>query len=127
MTAGFSDFLAELRASRNYAGQIVYCEHLPARPARYAEPSRPLSPPLIEVLGRAGIERLYCHQAEALDHLRAGEHVVVVTSTASGKTLCYNLPVLEALLEDSQARALQTSAIQNMIRKPYLVLIPLMP
>jgi DEAD/DEAH box helicase domain-containing protein len=61
---------------------------------------------LVSALRRRGIERIYTHQAEAFSHAAAGRNVVVVTPTASGKTLCYNLPVLHALLHDPAARAL---------------------
>ncbi len=86
--------------------QVVWVQSLPSRPARYAEPSAPLSAPVAAALSSFGIERLYTHQAQALDCARAGEHTVVVTGTASGKTLCYNLPVLERLRQDPGARAL---------------------
>ena len=57
-------------------------------------------------LAARGIERLYVHQAEALESIRAGNDVVVVTPTASGKTLCYSLPTLQAIADDPAARAL---------------------
>jgi DEAD/DEAH box helicase domain-containing protein len=57
-------------------------------------------------LEKRGVKRLYSHQAEAFDAVQAGKHVVIVTPTASGKTLCYNLPVLNALLADPGARAM---------------------
>jgi DEAD/DEAH box helicase domain-containing protein len=79
---------------------------LPARPARYAPFPEFLHPDLRAVLARHGIERLYTHQVAAAETIQAGQHVVVVTPTASGKTLCYNLPVLDHILRDSQARAL---------------------
>ncbi|MDR1930993.1 MAG: DEAD/DEAH box helicase [Treponema sp.] len=61
---------------------------------------------IVKKLRDRGISRIYTHQAEVWDHCRRGRNVVVVTPTASGKTLCYNLPVLQALLEDGEARAL---------------------
>jgi DEAD/DEAH box helicase domain-containing protein len=61
---------------------------------------------LRNALGARGIEELFTHQGEACTHARAGRHQVVVTPTASGKTLCYNLPVLQRCLEDPEARAL---------------------
>ncbi len=61
---------------------------------------------LVAALGRRGIGALYSHQAEALEALRAGQDVAIVTPTASGKSLCYNLPVLQAIAEDPAARAL---------------------
>ncbi|MDQ3870962.1 MAG: DEAD/DEAH box helicase, partial [Chloroflexota bacterium] len=86
--------------------QLVHVEHIPARHAEFAEPERPLPAALMETLGRRGIDRLWSHQAAALDHLRAGRHVAISTGTASGKSLCYQLASLEALLEDPAARAL---------------------
>lgn len=99
-------FLESLRRARGYRGQIVHLQRLPARPARYGQPEYPLHPALQEALHALGIDRLYSHQAEAIGHVRAGRHIVVTTPTASGKSLCYNLPVLDALLGDPQARAL---------------------
>ncbi|MBI3944529.1 MAG: DEAD/DEAH box helicase [Armatimonadetes bacterium] len=93
----FQAFLNEIRASPGYAGQIVHVREVPARPAAYAEPERPLSPPLRALLASRGIARLYTHQAEALDRAREGRSVLVVTGTASGKTLCYVAPILETL------------------------------
>ncbi len=87
-------------------GQIVQLVTMPPRQPRHAEPARPLPPYLARRLDSLGVDRLYLHQARAIDLARAGEHLVVVTGTASGKTLCYNLPVLEALAGDPTARAL---------------------
>ena len=88
------------------AGRVVHVERIPPRPARFGDPAAPLPEALQRALGQLGIRRLYTHQAQALDHVRAGRSVVVTSRTASGKTLCYNLPVLEELLEDPRARAL---------------------
>jgi len=65
-----------------------------------------VDPRLRESLKRRGIERLYTHQAEAFEHVLAGRNVVTITPTASGKTLCYNLPVLNLLLREPEARAM---------------------
>ncbi|HXF81161.1 MAG TPA: DEAD/DEAH box helicase [bacterium] len=99
-------FLDELVARPDYQGQIVHERYLPPRRARYAALTPPLPEPLRAALAGQGITRLYTHQAEAVAAARAGRHVVVVTTTASGKTLCYNLPVLEALLAEPSACAL---------------------
>jgi DEAD/DEAH box helicase domain-containing protein len=93
-------------AERDYHGQVAHVRAMPGRAARYADPAEPLPAPLAEGLARNGIERLYVHQARALDLVRQGRDVVVVTATASGKTMCYNLPVLERLLADPAATAL---------------------
>jgi ATP-dependent helicase YprA (DUF1998 family) len=64
-----------------------------------------LDPRLRSALESRGLTQLYCHQAEAYQRVAAGEHIVVTTPTASGKTLCYNLPVLDRILKDPAARA----------------------
>jgi len=99
-------FLEELKRQPGYDGQVVYERFVPPRTARYAELNPPLPPVLQESLRAQGIARLYSHQVEAVAAARGGTHVVVVTPTASGKTLCYNLPVLETLAGDQDARAL---------------------
>jgi len=77
-----------------------------AQPAEFAEFPEGLHPRLREVLAARGLSRLYSHQRAAYDAARAGHHTVVVTPTASGKTLCYNLPVLDTILREPDARAL---------------------
>lgn len=73
---------------------------------RYAPVPEDLSEPVREALRRRAVDRLYDHQARALDLARRGKDVVVATPTASGKSLCYQLPVLDALARDREARAL---------------------
>jgi DEAD/DEAH box helicase domain-containing protein len=90
--------LDRVRARRDYAGQIEHVETLPERPGRFAEPAKPLPEPLTRLLVARGVGRLYSHQVAALEAARARRDLVVVTGTASGKTLCYNLPILEAVL-----------------------------
>ena len=77
-----------------------------AQPAEFAEFPEGLHPRLCEVLAARGFSRLYSHQRAAYEAARAGRHTVVVTPTASGKTLCYNLPVLDTILREPDARAL---------------------
>ena len=81
-------------------------EDLPARQAQYSLPSTPLSEPVQAALAVRGINHMFTHQAKAVDAVMAGKNVVVSTSTASGKSLCYNIPVLEALVQDRRACAL---------------------
>jgi DEAD/DEAH box helicase domain-containing protein len=99
---------AEALAARlrsKYAGRITGELVVPAKPGRFAALPAELDPRLSAALQSRGVERLYTHQAAAWEAVRAGQHTVVVTPTASGKTLCYNLPVLQAALGE-QARAL---------------------
>jgi DEAD/DEAH box helicase domain-containing protein len=87
-------------------GDITLDHVIPAASADFAPLPSDLHPELVKALQRRGIERLYSHQAEAYTAVRNGRHLVVVTPTASGKTLCYNLPVLQKLLQDPERRAL---------------------
>ncbi|HLY19041.1 MAG TPA: DEAD/DEAH box helicase [Bryobacteraceae bacterium] len=79
--------------------------HEPAVDGIYQDLPESVNPVLRQALAERGIERLYSHQAEACGLIQAGHNVVVVTPTASGKTLCYNLPILNQLLADPGARA----------------------
>jgi DEAD/DEAH box helicase domain-containing protein len=99
-------FLEELRRQRGFAGQLVHVHTIPARQARYGRLRGRLSPPVAAALRAAQTEQFYTHQAEAINAALSGRNVVVATSTASGKTLCFNVPVLEALALDPLARAL---------------------
>jgi len=99
-------FLEDIEHDRNYRGQMIHIRDLPAREAKYGELKMPLDPYLERALRLQGIERLYSHQVSAIEAIREGKNVVVVTSTASGKTLCYNIPILEETLRDENARAL---------------------
>ena len=101
-----SERIEELLADPDIAPSIVHIEREEPREAKWAELPGDVDPRLREALSRRGVDRLYCHQRESWDRVRAGENVVVVTPTASGKTLCYNLPVAETLLRDPEARAL---------------------
>ncbi len=80
--------------------------HQPSSDGVFAEFPAAIDPRLRTTLVKRGITRLYSHQAEAFEHIDAGRHVVIVTPTASGKTLCYNLPVLNLLLRDDGACAM---------------------
>jgi DEAD/DEAH box helicase domain-containing protein len=80
--------------------------HQPARQGEFAPFPETLAAPLKQALAARGIRELYVHQAEAFTGAAEGRNIVVVTPTASGKTLCYNLPVLQSLIEDPRARAM---------------------
>ena len=85
---------------------VTAVRRLPAVAAQYAPFPDALDARLTRALASRGIAQLYTHQAEAIDHALAGRNVVVITPTASGKTLCYNAPVLNAILQDPSSRAL---------------------
>src|SRR6185312_9132517 len=85
---------------------VTALRRLPAVEARYVPFPVSLDARLIVALRSRGISQLYTHQAEAIGHALARRNVVVITPTASGKTLCYNAPVLHAVLQDPSSRAL---------------------
>src|SRR6059036_36228 len=95
-----------LLRDEEFQQMVTRWETIAPRPARYAPFPEWLDGRIGAALRRRGIQQLYSHQAAALDATRAGKHIVVVTPTASGKTLCYNLPVLDAIAKDPTARAL---------------------
>src|SRR2546425_5559239 len=97
----------ETLASRDHSGELLTAvRHFPAREAQWADFPAWVNADLAAAYTAKGICRLYTHQAAAAEAVHAGKNVVIVTPTASGKTLCYNLPVLNAVLENSDSRAL---------------------
>jgi DEAD/DEAH box helicase domain-containing protein len=94
-------------AARDVNGEVLTAvRHFPAREAQWANFPVWVRPELAAAYSAKGIRCLYTHQAAAAEAVNAGKNVVIVTPTASGKTLCYNLPVLNATLENSDTRAL---------------------
>ncbi len=98
--------LDALRRDPELADGFVEWRELPPTEPRYGPFPLTADQRLIDALARRGIERLYTHQAEAFAAVMQRQSVVVVTPTASGKTLCYNLPVIQTILEQPEARAL---------------------
>ena len=101
---------------------IVGRLELPAEEAVTAPMPRALDARIVAALKGRGVEQLYVHQAEAFEHARAGRHVVVSTPTASGKTLCYNLPVAQRLLEEPAGRAIYLFPTKALSRDQELAL-----
>ena len=81
-------------------------KEIPAREAVYSDIPDRLDPRIVDALKQRGVYRLYSHQSSAVEAALDGDDVVVVTPTASGKTLCYNLPVIDAIIKDPSARAM---------------------
>jgi len=96
------EFLRELRKQDTISGY----HFIPSREPRFVDTPAALDARLRHAMEHRGIEKLYSHQAEAFQLATSGRNVVIVTPTASGKTLCYNLPVLQAIIENPDARAL---------------------
>ncbi|NMB19715.1 MAG: DEAD/DEAH box helicase [Firmicutes bacterium] len=106
MTVGVESVLEKIEKNPRFMSNVTFRHTIPAQEGVY-EPIPPFLPDkLQELLMQKGITKLYSHQAAALNGVREGRDIVVVTPTASGKTLCYNLPVTQALLDDEEARAL---------------------
>jgi len=116
------------KASEKMEKNITSWVELPAREAVYAEFPDFIDGRIREALEKRGVRRLYSHQADAINAINNGESVVVVTPTASGKTMCYNVPVLNAILKDEESRALflfptkalsqdQTSELHELIKE----------
>jgi len=99
-------YIKSLKAASAFDGQVVYHrEFVPSEPT-YGQVRKPWPGPIARLLEAMGIDRLYAHQAQIIDRVRAGIHTVAATQTASGKTLTYSLPVFETVIEDASARAL---------------------
>ncbi len=94
-------------AARDRAGEVLTAvRHYPAREAQWAEFPEWICPELRAAYTAKGIRKIYTHQAAAAEAVHSGKNVVIVTPTASGKTLCYNLPILNEILADTDTRAL---------------------
>ncbi len=108
--------------------QIVAVSHQARRDGEYEEIPDGVAPAVRESLARTGVERLYSHQARVLELAEAGKNVVVTTASASGKSLCFNLPVLNALAASDKSRALYlypTKALtQDQVRKLQALKLP---
>ena len=121
-------FLRDVQREAWYAGQVVHVEEVPERSARLRDLGRPLDPRIQARLEALGAWPLYSHQVEAICALDRGQNVMVATPAASGKTLCYNIPVTEAFLADRSTRALYlypTKALaQDQLRAFQRLLLP---
>ncbi len=106
ITYGVKAYVQALKTSRRLGGQVVFHKVLPAVAPQWSDPISSWPAKLNRVLEASGIEKLYHHQAEAIDLARSGQHVVVATPTASGKTLVYNLTYLDLFLANPDVRAL---------------------
>lgn len=105
-TSGLEEWLEHVRQNTEIMDNVTHWRTIAPREARTAPLPDGLHHAWKEALRSRGISELYTHQAEAYRAARAGNHVVAVTPTASGKTLCYNLPVMQSLLENEEGRAL---------------------
>ena len=122
-----SSWLGGLVEDPKLADQIVFVAEQPPRTANYRKLSLPLNPLLTEKLAQNGIEQFYAHQALAYEAAMNGENLIVCTGTNSGKSLCYNLPALNKLLEEPNARALYLFPTKALARDQATKLAKLAP
>ena len=115
----FEDFLKFIKSQDFYCGQISHIEHIPELRARFEDLDKPLRKRLERWLNNNNI-KLWRHQADAINSIRKGNNTVVVTSTASGKSLCYNLPVLDSLLNNEKSTALYIFPTKALARDQYM-------
>ncbi len=101
-----NEFLSYVKKQPYYKGQFVHIRKSPAKRARYGKLKKNLSPQILEALKKNGTPRLFEHQATAIEKIRQGNNVVIVTATASGKSLSYHLPVIESILQKPATRAI---------------------
>lgn len=120
-------FVDELRRGYATRGHPVHLRQIPSKSPSYADLSDPLPGPLQDTLRKIGVDQLYTHQCAAIAAARAGKHPLVVTSTASGKSLTYLLPILEHLLIDRSARALLLFPIKALEQDQLKMLQTLIP
>lgn len=107
-------------------GNIIYKKTIPARSPEYAEFPKSLHPDIQDFLSGQNIKSLYTHQAEAFSHAMAGENIVITTPTASGKSLCFYLPVVQEILKDPVTRAIFIYPTKALAADQYRALIPWM-
>jgi len=109
-------YIEGLKSYKGFAGDIVCHKTLEGVPGDYARQIPGFQNDLSALLATLGISRLYTHQAQAIRQIQAGIHTVVATPTASGKSLIYNLPVIDTLLADHQAHALYLFPLKALAR-----------
>ncbi len=100
------EWVARLKKNKSFNANAAAVVEIPAKAGDFEDYPAWVNPRLLDVLKKRGMEKLYRHQAQAIRFIRNSKDVVLITPTASGKTLCYNLPVLQSILEQPETRAL---------------------
>jgi len=117
----FEEFLNYIKSQDYYKDQIAHIQNIPELKARFDDLEKPLRKRLQRWLNNNDI-KLWRHQAEAINQIRRDKNTVIVTSTASGKSLCYNLPVLNAILNNEKSTALYIFPTKALARDQYTIL-----
>ncbi len=92
--------------SAGFKDEIAHYRYIEPWPAEYAEPEAPVNDRLKSALEKKGINKFFTHQARGIDLIRKGHNIIVMTPTASGKSLIYNIPALESILDDPSSKSL---------------------
>ena len=101
-----TQLLKVLKGDSTFMQNVTHWKEIPEREARYAKFPNHIHDAITEAYIKRGIKQPYIHQRAAMDEIKKGNNVVIVTPTASGKTLCYNMPVLNSIIDDESSRAL---------------------
>ncbi|EKD39511.1 MAG: hypothetical protein ACD_75C00380G0003 [uncultured bacterium] len=125
MITDIAEYVASLKASRKFGPQVVCHKIYPEKDGEYGREFPPLAAALQECLNQSGVQRLYTHQCQAMESILKGRDVLVATPTASGKSMIYNLPVLNDLFEDSPGYSLYLYPLKALAQDQYNVLVNL--
>jgi DEAD/DEAH box helicase domain-containing protein len=117
----FEEFLRYIKTQVYYQDQIYHIEHIPERKAQFGDTEKPFQKRLQRWLDTNNI-KLWGHQADAINLIRNNKNTVIVTSTASGKSLCYNLPVLQSILEEPKTTAIYVFPTKALARDQFFIL-----
>lgn len=120
--ASISEYLQALKGSRKYGPQVICHKSFPEEDAHWPSASPKLSQKLETSLNHLGISTLYSHQAKALELVQEGKDILTATPTASGKSMIYNLPMLEAILSDKESRGLYLFPLKALAQDQFRVL-----
>ncbi|MFX1573265.1 MAG: DEAD/DEAH box helicase [Promethearchaeota archaeon] len=121
----FEEFLEFIKSQDYYHNQICHIEHIPEKKAQYGDLKEPLRKRLQRWLDENNI-KLWRHQAEAINMIGNGKNTVIVTSTASGKSLCYNIPVLQSIFKDPKTTAIYIFPTKALARDQHAILSKLL-
>jgi len=121
----FEKFIKSIKSQGFYDDQIAYIQHIPAKKAEFGTINKPLKKRLQRWLEQNEID-LWRHQAKAINSIREGKNTAIATSTASGKSMCYNLSVLDSILREPKTTALYIFPTKALARDQHLTLSNLM-
>lgn len=116
------EILKEIKSQNWYQKNLVQVKNIPSRSALFGQLKIELSDEVKAFLKRKGITELYLHQIEAIEKIIAGENLIITTQTSSGKTLCFLIPILQAIVEDKTARALLIYPLKALSNDQYMLL-----